>query len=112
MKAKILLFALFLITTTQAQEIIINDLNPKNFNPDFSEYDQQTSVYCGQLSKVAYWDSLGIQKLHQNLSKTYPKANYRWDFIDHRDRKSLFSREHQASSKTRDDSNRPARFDQ
>ncbi len=88
MKIKILLLAiLVVITTTQAQETV-HDLNPDNFNMDFSEYHQKTSIYCAQLSKVAYWDSLGIQKLHQNLSKIYPEANYRWDFIDHRDSKS------------------------
>lgn len=87
MKTKILFFIVLFISTIQAQEIL-NDLNPANFNKDFSEYDQLTSIYCAQISKIAYWDAAGIQKLHQSISEKYPNANYRSEFINHQDKKS------------------------
>ena len=78
-----------LVTQLVARELWIkDDLNLVNFNTDFSDYNQKTSVYCAQISKIVYWDSLGIANLHKQVSEKYPNANYRYKFIDHKDKKS------------------------
>ncbi|WET50775.1 lipase family protein [Chryseobacterium indologenes] len=61
-----------------AQDELLSDINPSNFNRDFSEYNQQTALFCAQISEVAYWDKRNIGILKEQVNKNYPE--YRTDY--------------------------------
>jgi hypothetical protein len=68
-------------------EEILEDLNLEKFDDDFSSYNQLTSIYCSQISEVAYWDADEIAELNKLVNKKYPDDNHHWEFIDHNDKK-------------------------
>lgn len=72
----LLLFLLFFTQTIEASptpvtKLMIQELNPLNFNTDFSQYDQKTAIFCAQLSDAAYISNGDSTKLKNMLSKSY-----------------------------------------
>ena len=89
MKTKISLFFILITNFFFAQnEEMIKDLALKNFQTNFSSYNQLTSIYCSQISEIAYWKSNEIEKFEQLLNDRYPNDNYHLQLIDHKDKKS------------------------
>jgi hypothetical protein len=78
----VVLSVFFIATSCRAQDDeIINELNPKVFNPNFSEYDAATALYCGQLSEVAYWKPHKIEALYKEIQIAYPEFNIHYEYI-------------------------------
>lgn len=89
MKTKLSFLLLLILNFIFAQnEELLKDINIVNFNKDFSSYDQLTSIYCSQISEVAYWDSIQVEKLHKQVCEKYPNDNHNWELIDFKDKKS------------------------
>jgi hypothetical protein len=65
-----------------AQDVLLLDINPSNFNQDFSEYDQKTALFCAQISEVAYWDERNIEILKQQSNESYPETTTSYMLID------------------------------
>jgi hypothetical protein len=87
-KLSIILFLILVlnISTLSAQSecmnTIIEDLNPELFNKDFTGYDQNTAIYCAQLSEVAYWDTGEVSELIADLNRRYPDFNHKYRFLE------------------------------
>ncbi len=82
---KNIFFIIFLCAATNAfcqKDTVLTELNPILFKKDFSEYDQQTALYCAQLSEVAYWNERNIEELYKKAKATYPDQNIHYTFID------------------------------
>ena len=100
MKTRLLLLSLFVFQLVWAQdEVLVNDLAPGKLKMDFSTYDRPTSIYCAQISEVAYWKASEIAALQQVLIAKYPGAKYQAELIDYKDKKShtqalLFGNKH------------------
>jgi Lipase (class 3) len=58
------------------------DLNPQNFNPNFSDYDQKTALYCAQLSDLSYWEHSHLKWFIQQLNALYPGDPVSIDYIE------------------------------
>src|SRR5688572_25235988 len=63
---------------------VAEDLNPEHFNPDFSNYDRETAIYCAQLSNVVYESESSITSYLEALNLIYPEANYKMAFFEDR----------------------------
>mgnify|MGYP006077442877 FL=1 len=88
MKKPLLTFLLLLSNLMISQNAeILEDLNLAKFDNDFSTYNQLTSIYCSQISEVAYWDSDEINELNKLMNEKYPDDNHHWELIDHYDKK-------------------------
>lgn len=55
---------------------VVKDLNPQNFNTDFSAYHRETAIFCAQLSNIAYENPVFIDSYIETLNEYYPKANF------------------------------------
>lgn len=65
-------------------DLIISELNPNNFSPDFSSYDPKTALFCGQLSEIVYYKEPKIQAIYDKITETYPGKKLSFDFIDNK----------------------------
>jgi len=89
MKIKILLILIILTNFAFSQnEELLKDIDLGNFNKDFSTYNQLTSIYCAQMSEIAYWDSTKIENLYNIFSEKHPNEKLYWELIEHKDKKS------------------------
>jgi triacylglycerol lipase len=80
---KILMFlSLAVVGLCPAQDVLLSDINPSNFNQDFSEYDQKTALFCAQISEVAYWNQRNIEILKQQVNQNYPEKKTSYTLID------------------------------
>lgn len=82
----ILLLMLFLCCTTvlvtgQDVSFVLDDLNPKNFNTDFTDYDQSTAVFCAQISNLVYYDLSEIDQRIELLRARHPEEDIQYRFI-------------------------------
>lgn len=84
----LLLFLLNFCTVIGQDKDLLEDISPDLFDSDFRTYDRKTAIYCAQLSEVAYWDSLKIDRLYKEVDKRYPKMNHHYDFIEYTDKKN------------------------
>ena len=55
---------------------MIRALNPANFNPDFSKYNQKTSLFCAHLSDAAYLSKTEITMLQYMLNQEYGNKTF------------------------------------
>ena len=69
-----------------SSDILLNDLNPENFNQDFSNYDQSTAIYCAQLSEISYWNCTKVKTVVDGLNKRYLNNKHHHEFLE--DKKS------------------------
>lgn len=85
-----ILVAIDSITYSQTSEVkqIVIDLNPQNFNADFGEYDQATSMYCAELSDIVYLNEVEIMTIVSALQIAYPNAGYQFEFIEEKSKKT------------------------
>ncbi|WP_295222572.1 lipase family protein [uncultured Chryseobacterium sp.] len=65
-----------------AQDVLLSEINPSNFNRDFSEYNQQTALFCAQISEVAYWDRRNVEILKEQVNQNYPESQTNYTLID------------------------------
>ncbi|KIC62805.1 lipase family protein [Chryseobacterium taiwanense] len=79
---KLLFLCLVVAGLYPAQDILLSDINPSNFNQDFSEYNQETALFCAQISEVSYWDERNIEILKQQVNQTYPESPVSYQLID------------------------------
>lgn len=79
---KLLFLCLVVAGLYPAQDILLSDINPSNFNQDFSEYNQETALFCAQISEVSYWDERNIEILKQQVNQTYPESQVSYKLID------------------------------
>jgi hypothetical protein len=58
---------------------MLHELNPGNFNKDYTNYDPATALFNAQLSELAYWKDDKINKFHQKVVARYPdqRVHYR-----------------------------------
>lgn len=61
---------------------IIEELNPNRFTSDFSVYDQNTALYTGQLSELAYWNQKDIDQMVKNINKNFPDYHVTAEIVD------------------------------
>ncbi len=61
---------------------IMEELNPAFFKQDFSVYDQNTALYTGQLSELAYWDQADIDKMVRKLNTQYQGSFITAEIVD------------------------------
>lgn len=64
------------------QDVLLSDIDPSNFNQDFSKYDQKTALFCAQISEVAYWNERNIEILKQQVNQNYPENKITYALID------------------------------
>jgi len=69
----LILFIPLVSSATKEDKIdeVVIDVNPGNFNTDFTYYDQLTSTYLAQLSDVAYWGERRINILRNKYLSVY-----------------------------------------
>ncbi len=79
---KLMFLCLAVAGLCPAQDVLLTDINPSNFNQDFSEYDQNTALFCAQISEVAYWDQRNIEILKQQVNQNYPESKTSYTLID------------------------------
>jgi len=73
---------------SKAQELSnIQDLNPRNFNMDFSNYDRGTALFCAELSNLVYDSSEKGKKILNNLKTQYPSENIQYEYVIDNSRK-------------------------
>lgn len=66
----------------QNKTLVLDDLNPNNFNRDFSKFDQKTAIFCAQVSNMLYYD-LSLIDLRVNILQTkYPEHDIRYKFFN------------------------------
>ena len=58
------------------------ELNPENFEKDFTSYHQPTALYCAQLSDLVYWKHEHIEWLRDKLNELYPKNKIQTKFLE------------------------------
>lgn len=71
---KLLLLCIAAAGLCHAQDVLLSEINPSNFSRDFSEYNQQTALFCAQISEVAYWDRRNVEILKERSIKIIRKA--------------------------------------
>lgn len=69
------------LVTGQQVSFALDDLNPNNFNTDFTEYDQPTAVFCAQISNLVYYDLSEIDQRVELLRARHPEDSIRYRFI-------------------------------
>lgn len=84
MKTPIIIFLLcFSLNVTAQCFYQVKELDPKNFNQDFSAYDQRTALYLGQLSDLAYSsDNTEIRRFVDYLNQLYKDDFITVDFVE------------------------------
>lgn len=60
----------------------INEVDQKKFTKNFNEYDQNTALYLGNLSELAYWESDQIQNMIKEINETYPQNPVKVDLVE------------------------------
>ncbi|MGE8555603.1 MAG: hypothetical protein ACN6OB_16915 [Chryseobacterium jejuense] len=78
------LFFLFLAMAglSPGQDVLFSDINPSNFNQDFSEYHQKTALFCAQISEVVCWNERNIEILKPQVNQNYPENKITYALID------------------------------
>lgn len=79
---KLLFFIISVAGLCHAQDVLLTDINPSKFNRDFSEYSQETALFCAQISEVAYWDKRNIEILKEQVNQNYPEHMTTYSLID------------------------------
>ncbi|MES2559530.1 MAG: hypothetical protein V4590_07315 [Bacteroidota bacterium] len=81
---KNIVFLILVITAQVAKgqnnEMLV-DLNPHKLNLNFSEYDQSTAAFLGQVAELSYWKSEDLKRLHTRMVKLYPDQNINYTLI-------------------------------
>ena len=78
---------LLLLSTTSAfaqPDQLLTELNPDQFNREFSDYDPNTALFCGQVSEMVYWNAKKIEATYQKIITQYPSTPIRYTFIDYK----------------------------
>lgn len=65
----------------QQSTFVLEDLNPSKFKLDFSNYDQETAIFCAQLSNLVYYDQAEIDVRVEALKAKYPEHDIRYKFF-------------------------------
>lgn len=80
---KFFIISLFILKNIcYSQDLLIAEIDPLRFNKDFSEYCQETSLYCAQISEIAYWNERNIKILQKQANEKYPEYNIKYKLID------------------------------
>lgn len=69
--------------TSAERQAMIQDLDPRSFNLDFSQYNQPTSIYCVQLSELAYFNKAEIMVFHSQFLKQFPESKQEFEFLEY-----------------------------
>ena len=80
----VILTLLFIQQLPAQEAVLLDDLNIHSFNGDFSHYDQGTSIFCAQISELAYWDQTKLVSFFKKLNSKYSNDRFQFKLINDR----------------------------
>jgi hypothetical protein len=78
-------FILIFNAFSQFNESIFDELDPSNFNIDFSKYDQKTAIFSAHLSNLVYESKDSIATFISQLDLIYPNAGIKHVFVKNKE---------------------------